>query len=807
MLGLSHRALATDKDEAKCIIFNPFSSKFWDLMATRGRGDSLDYEKDLVSWSASQLQTVLKEEQRENESLRRDLQRTREECKYIAAKEALLSGRDCVDPAIDGLGSLQEISVSYMHLTSLLAEMRSNLQVAKVFCLIKYPGEFNDSQRDWALCSEYAGGNLMPLFFPDDRPMLQTSNSVDSGIFEVPVDSPLYTSIRNTGIPLNHSNYTLLCIPIDPGTGGEASIFWFFEGNLSSENISAIVSRLQIFRVRTPTRTKSLLHAVSSEVFRIVSEFVTMERFLQCRAIRECAASITSLFANESSTTSDRANCWSKISRNPDILQSLIAPAHGVKVIACDVYVASLTGGFLLDSALSVVPLDDQSCYRLFDINKGTLFEALSSNSPVVYHDKSSTLDSCEGMALFILWMTDEGITETGSSLTGTSTVAGGSDLIYASFVVYRFEGFLSDFTILPLQRDMLALVGPSVKKFVDSNIVDIFDPLSTRRRTQNTLVSCPSSSNSLFSPFSSLSPPFYSHSTTHKTAELYRVCENVINRLVVDGAWRKFEGETVGFTAVLAQMFESSWVKVLFFLKNGSEAIVLDEGRAGTILDVSHAGGDLKDALTELIVAHHEKDTRGESAEKMIVVNDMENETSGLLDFLDIREEFSSSTYIPKRSHVVLFNLYSHDFFHRDDNHEGDLVVLCGRSWKPYDAEVTEKIAEAVSNVVSLLMKNAIPIKEKTIYSKDQEIHDVARSRVRSIIGRTCMATEKDKINWAFRCHCIKKTPILIIRTFYFVRNVSSHLNIHISANTAELGSLMFTFVIKKSTMDWSGI
>ena len=703
--------------------------------------------------NASQLQQVLISEQNENSALRYKLQSAREEISLRELFDSLIYNKAKTTVSL----SYQE---SHEHMVSILVELKQLLQpIVSVFCVLKYPGEYTHS-KGWAICSEQLR-NIEPLHLVQHgSPHLHTENAVDVGIFEVPPESELYNSLATSDMRMEPSSLAkLLCIPVDPGTGEEATIFWFFEC-LNSDINSILFDRLRALiaskRLSSSTSSSttsttvttpatSILDAVSSEILRIVTEQVTRRRFAISSAVRSCVSSVNSLLSHDTivSSNADLRTIWSTLTREsmhlPSLLQHRVnTNDYGVKVKSCDVYLTSLTGGFLQNSALETFLLNDKTCGDLFDFDKATLLEAISSSSPIVYHDKSNRFyDMCNGMVLFMLFV-QEG-TGISNADAGPDTdyddfnnhTTGGNDLIYASFLVYRYEGILSDFSVVPLQRDIMTLLGPGIKDFIDDHLIDIFDPLS-----------CPTTSSSA---------SFIHKKMIHakSSAAASQTVSTVLHRLVQSGSWRVLEGTNTGLPILVNSAFQSTWSRTFFVLKDGKSAVVLDQGRKNVIVDLTKTSGDLKQAFSLLLSAHNVNSKEAiASAEKMVVVNDMDNLSSGLFDLLGI--ETGETLVFPKRSHICAFNLYTHH--HEDVNQGGDLIVICGRSWKSYDAEVTERIAESMSNATCILMKNAIPVQGETYRYLEEDIKEITHNRIKSIVSLSFASSTKDKMNWAFR-------------------------------------------------------
>ena len=717
--------------------------------------------------NASQLQQVLIQEQNENKTLRYKLQCAREEISLHELLDSLMHNKSMMQTTL----SSQE---AHSYMISIMLELKQVLQpITSVFCVLKYPGEYTHN-KGWAICSEQLR-NIEPLHMQQyGTPRLNVENAVDVGVFEVSPDSALYNSLATSDLRMEPTSLAkLLCIPVDPGTGEEATIFWFFE--CMNNDINPILfDRLRALMVSqrlsssssTTTSvsgavTTSILDAVSSEILRVVTEQVTRQRYSIASSVRSCASNINLLLSSEAmiSNNADLRNIWTALTREtmylPSLLQNFVNQNdefsvsgsnsgnagnnnQGIRVKSCDLYVASLTGGFLQNSSLETFLLNDKTCGDLFDFNKATLLEAISSSSPIVYHDKSNRFyDMCNGMVLFMLFVkegTGMNNADVGPDIDYdefTSHTTGGNDLVYASFLVYRFEGILSDFSVVPLQRDIITLLGPNIKRFIDDHLTDIFDPLS-----------CPTISSS-----SSFIHKKMIHAKSSAVAS--QSLSMLLHKLVQYGNWRALEGTNTGLPILISSVFESTWSRVFFVLRDRKSAIVLDQGRKNVVVDLKKTSGDLKEALSLLLSTHgaSSEDVIA-SAEKMVIVNDMDNLSSGIFDLLGIVT--GERLVFPKRSHVCAFNLYTHH--HKDENQGGDLIVLCGRSWKSYDAEVTEIIAEAMSNATHTLMKNAIPVQGETYQCLEENVKVVSKHRVKSIIGFSFASGNKDKLNWAFR-------------------------------------------------------
>ena len=150
------------------------------------------------------------------------------------------------------------------------------------------------------------------------------------------------------------------------------------------------------------------------------------------------------------------------------------------------------------------------------------------------------------------------------------------------------------------------------------------------------------------------------------------------LQQLVVSTQIRLLEGTDFGIPTLIASLFDCSWARLMFIMQDGS-AVLLDHGNLQTVVLISTSQNELHDVLTQLLSSNEA------SVNKMFVINDLENISSGLTQLLG-REE--SEGTLPTRSHLAAFTLKSH---HAHD-HVGDLIMLCGRTWKAFDPVIVER-------------------------------------------------------------------------------------------------------------------
>lgn len=439
----------------------------------------------ILASAQQQLQTVLQQERDENDALRRQL-RLIDDKRSFLEKTSFLCG--------DSLPS----SRGYSRVVDILTSVEQNLSVkAFVFCVVNYTSSGTSvSESGWSLCCRTLS-RLEPLYFEGSlRRNLLGDGRYASEILSVPSESSLIEAIIKTFVAADASVShldNLMCIasqPIGSDDKRPVCVYWFVQCDL--ELHAAVTSRLLALSAPPPAEIMSrasLLSLASTALSRAAIESMTSENIECSEKLRSVNVAVASAFlqrqkSDEFDLESD-LQLWEDAA---DLFENML-PLNTTS--SCKIYIVSLSGGFLLSSSMTLHPLSDKSCKDLFEVDKSTLIEAIVSKAPIICHRKDEV--SSNSSATFHLWFSDT------------------TDLVYSCLVHYKFNGILSDYDTVPIQREVFAVSGPAMKLFVDSHMENFFDPLWLRMNS-SAFLSLKSRRNS-FSSHSENTPIFNTES------------------------------------------------------------------------------------------------------------------------------------------------------------------------------------------------------------------------------------------------------------------------------------------------------